>query len=88
MSKPQVQFITKDGGCTLCDDMFVELESAMDYVDFDLDIVKIDDDPVLHEKYWDKIPVLIVNGKVAAKYRATRDEIIRKIEGRKIFGLF
>ena len=88
MTKPQVQFITKDGGCTLCDEMFVELESAMDYVEFDLEILKIDDDSELHKKYWDKIPVLIVNGKVAAKYRTTRDEIIRKIEGRKLFGLF
>ena len=88
MAKPLVQFVTKEGGCSLCDDMFVELEAAMDYVDFDLDILKIDDDTELYKKYWDKIPVLIVNGKVAAKYRATRDEIIRKIEGRKLFGLF
>ncbi len=88
MAKPQVQFVTKQGGCSLCDDMFVELESAMDYVEFDLEILKIEDDVELHKKYWDKIPVLIVNGKVAAKYRATRDEIIRKVEGRKLFGIF
>jgi hypothetical protein len=88
MSKPKVEFITKNGGCSLCDDMFVELEDAMEYVDFDLEIRKIDDDDELYRLYWDKIPVLIINGKVAAKYRATRDEIIRKIEGRKLFGIF
>jgi hypothetical protein len=88
MAKPLVQFITKEGGCSLCDDMFVELEDAREYVDFDLEILKIEDDPLLYEKYWDKIPVLMINGKLAAKYRATRDEIIRKVEGRKLFGLF
>ncbi len=88
MSKPKVEFITKNGGCSLCDDMFVELEDAMEYVDFELEIRKIDDDDELYRLYWDKIPVLIINGKVAAKYRATRDEIIRKIEGRKLFGIF
>jgi hypothetical protein len=85
MSVPQVQFITKEGGCSLCDELFAELESAADYTEFDLEIVKIDYDDELRKKYWDKIPVLIVNGKVAVKYRATRDELIRKIEGRSIW---
>jgi len=88
MSLPQVTFITKEGGCTLCDELFAELESARDYVDFDLDIQKIEDDENLYKLYWDKIPVLLVNGKVAVKYRATRDELIRKIQKKKLFGLF
>jgi hypothetical protein len=82
MSLPQVQFITKEGGCSLCDDLFTELESARDYVDFDLEILKIEQNDELYKKYWDKIPVIIVNGKLAVKYRATRDELIKKIEGR------
>jgi hypothetical protein len=82
MALPQVQFITKEGGCSLCDDLFVELESAKDYVDFDLEILKIDEDEELYKKYWDKIPVITVNGKVVVKFRATRDELIKKIEGR------
>jgi hypothetical protein len=85
---PQVTFITKEGGCSLCDDMFVELESARDYVDFELEIRKIEEDDELYQQYWDKIPVLLVNGKVVAKYRATRDELVRKIKGKKLFGLF
>ena len=82
MAKPLVQFITKEGGCSLCDDLFVELESARDYVDFDLEILKIEQDEELYKKYWDKIPVVLVGGKVVVKYRATRDELIKKIEGR------
>lgn len=88
MANAKVEFITKQGGCTLCDEMFVELESARDYVDFDLEIRKIEEDDELYRLYWDKIPVLIVNGKVAAKYRTTRDDIIKKVNARKLFGLF
>jgi len=79
---PKVQFVTKEGGCTLCDDLFAELESARDYVDFDLEILKIEQDEEIFKQYWDKIPVVIVDGKVAVKYRATRDELIKKIKGR------
>jgi hypothetical protein len=82
MPLPQVQFITKEGGCSLCDELFVELESARDYVDFDLEILKIEQNDELYKQYWDKIPVIIVNGKLAVKYRATRDELIKKIKGR------
>jgi hypothetical protein len=41
MSKPVLTFITKEGGCTLCDEAWEEIESAQDYADFDIDIVKI-----------------------------------------------
>jgi hypothetical protein len=88
VSLPHVTFITKEGGCSLCDELFAELESARDYVDFDLEIRKIEEDDELYKQYWDKIPVVLVNGKLAVKYRATRDELIRKINKRKLFGLF
>jgi hypothetical protein len=84
--KPKLQFITKEEGCSLCDDAFEEIESAMDYVDFDIEIVKIrkpDDrssaDVKLWDKYWDQIPVIIIDGKVAFKHRTTRDLLIRKL---------
>jgi hypothetical protein len=85
MALPQVQFITKEGGCTLCDDLFVELESARDYVEFDLEILKIEQDEELYKKYWDKIPVILLNGKMIVKYHATRDELIKKINGRSFW---
>ena len=85
MPLPQLQFITKEGGCTLCDDLFAELESARDYVDFDLEILKIEQDEELYKKYWDKIPIILLNGKMIVKYRATRDELIKKINSRSFW---
>ncbi len=78
--RPHVEFITKEEGCSLCDQAFVELESAMDYVEFDLDILKIREGDELWRKYWDKIPVILINGKVAFKYRTSRDALIRKLK--------
>ena len=83
MSKPLLQFVTKEEGCSLCDDAFVEVEDAMEYVDFDLEIIKIREGDEWYAKYWDKIPVIIINGKLAFKYRTTRDQLIKALEGRK-----
>jgi hypothetical protein len=82
MTKPLLQFITKEEGCSLCDDAFEEIESAMDYADFDLEIIKLRQGDPLWEKYWDKVPVILINGKLAFKYRTTRDALIRKLKPR------
>lgn len=76
----QLQFITKEDGCSLCDEAFVEIESAMDYVDFDLDIVKIRKGDALWGKYWDKVPVILIDGKVAFTGHTSRDALIRKLK--------
>ena len=78
--KPQLTFITKEEGCSLCDEAFEEIESAMDYVEFDIDIVKIRKGEPNYEKYWDKIPVILINGKLAFTGHTTRDGLIRKLK--------
>lgn len=82
MSKPLLTFITKEGGCSLCDDAWEEIEAAQDYVDFDIDIVKIRKGDEHYDAYWDKIPVILINGKIAFKYRTSRDQLIRKLKAR------
>ena len=85
MSKPLLQFITKEGGCSLCDEAWEEIESAQDYVDFDIEIIKLRKGDALYDQYWDKIPVILINGKVAFKYRTTRDQLIRSLRGRRFW---
>ena len=82
MSRPLLTFITKDGGCSLCDDAWEEIESAQDYADFDIEIIKIQKGDKYYDEYWDKIPVILINGKIAFKYRTTRDALIRKLKAR------
>jgi hypothetical protein len=78
--KRQLTFITKEEGCSLCDEAFEEIESAMDYVDFDLDIVKIRKGEPNYERYWDKIPVILIDGKVAFTGQTSRDALIRRLK--------
>ena len=61
----------------------MEVEDAQEYVDFDIVVHKIRPGDSLYEQYWDKIPVILINGKLAFKYRTTRDLLIRKLQARK-----
>jgi hypothetical protein len=45
-----------------------------------MDIVKIRKGDPLWDKYWDKIPVILIDGKVAFTGRTTRDALIRKLK--------
>ena len=87
--KRQLQFITKEEGCSLCDDAFEEIESAMDYVDFDMDIVKIRNGDPLWDKYWDKIPVILIDGKrsLADVLEATSAAGIQRADLERLFEL-
>ncbi len=51
--------------CHLCDDARAVVASVL--ADFDrvsLDERSILDDPELHERYWEEIPVLLIDGRV------------------------
>jgi Glutaredoxin-like domain (DUF836) len=48
-----------------------------------LEEVDISSDPELEARYGLEIPVLLVNGRKAAKYRLTEPELLRILEGRQ-----
>ena len=47
-----------------------------------LEEIDISTDPTLEARYGTEIPVLLVEGKKAAKYRVTEGELLRILEGR------
>jgi hypothetical protein len=47
-----------------------------------LEVVDISMDPELIDRYGTEIPVLLVDGKKAAKYRVTVEELERMLKGR------
>lgn len=71
-------------GCHLCDEMktVVERVARSAPEPMTVDVVDISTDPELETRYGVEIPVLLVNGKKAAKYRATEAELRRMIEDR------
>ncbi|HYE90577.1 MAG TPA: glutaredoxin family protein [Terriglobales bacterium] len=67
-------------GCHLCDEMkhVVDLVSAR--VPLALQVVDISTDPALEARYGLEIPVLLVDGRKAAKYRVTADDLERTLK--------
>jgi glutaredoxin len=67
-------------GCHLCDDMKALLDRVQSELPFELSVVDIDSDPALREQYDWEVPVLMVNGKKAAKYRIEESALRRRLE--------
>lgn len=57
--------------CHLCHEMRAVVDALRAEVPFDLDEVDIDGDPALVAAHGEEIPVLLVNGRKAFKYRVT-----------------
>ena len=49
-------------GCHLCDDAFNILESMREELDFEINVVNIDEDPELVKLYSDQVPVIHIDG--------------------------
>jgi thiol-disulfide isomerase/thioredoxin len=71
-------------GCHLCDEMkaLVERVAGALAPPAAVDVIDITSDPDLESRYGLEIPVLLVNGKKAAKYRVTAEELGRILTGR------
>ena len=61
--------------CHLCHDMRAVVDALRADVPFELEEVDVDVDPALGAAYGEDIPVLLVNGRKAFKYRVTRAEL-------------
>jgi glutaredoxin len=66
-------------GCHLCEEAKAEMLAAGCSDEYVLAEVNIESDPVLEEKYGWEIPVIVINGVKAFKYRLTADEFKRKL---------
>jgi hypothetical protein len=69
-------------GCHLCDDMKAVVERVAQSVPLTIEVVDITTDPVLEARYGLEIPVLLIEGKRAAKYRVSEDELTKILSGR------
>jgi hypothetical protein len=71
-------------GCHLCDVMKDVVKRVASNVPFDLREIDISSDATLEERYGTEIPVLMIDGRIAAKYRITEDELRRVLEARRV----
>jgi hypothetical protein len=72
-------------GCHLCDEMkaVVDRVSRAATPAPTIDVIDISTSPDLESRYGLEIPVLLVNGKKAAKYRVTEEELARILGARE-----
>ncbi len=84
-ARPQLTIYSRPG-CHLCDDMKAIVERVARAVPLTLEEIDISTDPDLERRYGLEIPVLLVDGKKAAKYRIGEDELRKILQGRKAEG--
>jgi glutaredoxin len=70
-------------GCHLCEEMKATIDRVGQSIPLTVDVIDISDDTELEERYGLEIPVLLVDGKKAAKYRIGEAELRRVLLGRK-----
>ena len=52
--------------CGLCREAEEALRRLQKKIDFELSLVNIDSDQELHDRYFDRVPVVVVDGKEVA----------------------
>jgi glutaredoxin len=69
-------------GCHLCDEMKAVVTRVARRVPLDIEEVDISGDAELEARYGLEIPVLLVEGRKAAKYRIGEEELRRLVTAR------
>lgn len=78
----RVTLFTKEG-CTLCDKVKVILDRVGFSYPLQVEEFDITSDEAVHAKYWDKIPVLHIDGEEAFVSKVAEHWLRRYLEERK-----
>jgi hypothetical protein len=69
--------------CHLCDEMAVVLEQTAALFAAHVEVTDVDSSPDLLARYSDEVPVLLIEGRKAFKYRVTRDALERRLRAER-----
>ncbi|HVK39931.1 MAG TPA: glutaredoxin family protein [Candidatus Kapabacteria bacterium] len=78
VSGVEVTFLTKDG-CRLCDEALSVVEGVRRRFPFKLDVVHIVEGDEWYERFGDKIPVGLIDGRMIFKYRVNPLDFFMKL---------
>lgn len=78
--RPQDRRVTliRKPGCHLCDDAQLIVEKVCAELGVPWEQKDITQDPVLHDQYWEQIPVVLVDGEQHTFWRVNEDRL-RKV---------
>ncbi|MFG3008001.1 glutaredoxin family protein [Streptomyces calvus] len=82
-SAPQDRLVTlvRKPGCHLCDDAQVVVEKVCAELGVRWEQKDITEDRELYEKYWEQIPVVLVDGAQHTFWRVNEDRLRRALTG-------
>lgn len=63
--------------CYLCDEMKDVIANLKKESDFEFEEINIELNEILFDKYKEKIPLLMLNGRMIAKYRIPREKLFK-----------
>ncbi len=75
---PRVVVLSR-AGCCLCDDVLAAVEEARRTLPFAYTVVDVDGDPDLAARHGHEVPVVLVDGRKAFKYRVTSRQLLRRL---------
>jgi len=75
---PAVTLVTRHD-CCLCDEMAAIVRQVGEQEELSLEVRDVDADEELLRLYGDQVPVLLVNGRRAFKYRVTARQLRRRL---------
>ena len=75
----RVELFSKDD-CHLCDVARATLEKVRKIRPFDLRVTKIRDGDDVYERFKERVPVIVVAGKVEFQYRISERELMSALE--------
>jgi glutaredoxin len=67
-------------GCHLCDEAKETIERVRRRVQFGLRVINIETDAELVKEYGEQIPVVLINGNKAFKYRVDEAEFEKRVK--------
>lgn len=79
---PRVRVLTRPG-CHLCEDALVIVQEVTADLGERFDVVDVDGDPDLVDRYGDRVPVVLVDGSEHGFWRVERDRLRQALQGRR-----
>ncbi|MCP4200568.1 MAG: glutaredoxin family protein [bacterium] len=82
MPDPAFELLTRER-CHLCDQMKAVLDEVLPALGLSYELIDVDRDRVLSDRFGDTVPVLMREGKPVAKVRLDRRQLLRIVRRRR-----
>ena len=79
MTRPPRVMVVGKPDCHLCEQAIEVVAQVCEQLGQEFRVVSITEDPNLADLYWEKIPVILVDGEPFDFWRVNRDRLVAKL---------